>query len=165
MLAAETEGRTGRIEGQRARTRECKRMAPLKTLLDDGHIEPLAMRLREIAAEHADAHARMAEEVLTQAEYFTTNAGRMRYPEFREQGFFVGSGVIEAGCKSVIGVRLKRSGMFWTVRGANAIIALRCCRLNGRFEGYWEEGRASRSCLALTFMSHTRPPSRPVKAK
>jgi hypothetical protein len=137
----------------------------MKTLLDDGHIEPLAMRLREIAAEHADAHARMAEEVLTQAEYFTTNAGRMRYPEFREQGFFVGSGVIEAGCKSVIGVRLKRSGMFWTVRGANAIIALRCCRLNGRFEGYWEEGRASRSCLALTFMSHTRRSIRSCRGK
>jgi hypothetical protein len=42
--------------------------------------------------------------------------------------------MIEAGCKTVIGSRLKQSGMFWTVRGANAIIALRCCHLNGRFE-------------------------------
>jgi hypothetical protein len=62
----------------------------------------------------------------------------MRYPKFRAQGLFVGSGVIEAGCKTVIGARLKRSGMFWTVRGANAIIALRCCRLSNRFEDYWE---------------------------
>ena len=54
---------------------------------------------------------------------------------------FVGSGVIEAGCKAVIGSSLKLSGMFWTVRGANAIIALRCCRLNGRFEDYWEEAQ------------------------
>ncbi len=46
--------------------------------------------------------------------------------------------MIEAGCKTVIGARLKRSGMFWTVRGANAIIALRCCRLSGNFEDYWE---------------------------
>ena len=46
--------------------------------------------------------------------------------------------MIEAGCKTVIGARLKRSGMFWTVRGANAIIALRCCRLSGKFEDYWE---------------------------
>ena len=52
----------------------------------------------------------------------------MRYPEFRRQGLFVGTGVIEAGCKTLIGGRLKRSGMFWTVRGANAVIALRCCR-------------------------------------
>ncbi len=37
--------------------------------------------------------------------------------------------------------QLKQSGMFWTVRGANAIIALRCCRLSGRFEDYWEARR------------------------
>ena len=61
----------------------------------------------------------------------------MRYPEFRRQHLFVGSGFIEAGCKTVIGSRLKKSGMFWTVRGANAILALRCCLLNGRFEDYW----------------------------
>jgi hypothetical protein len=62
----------------------------------------------------------------------------MRYPKFRRQHPFVGSGVIEAGCKTVIGSRLKQSGMFWTVRGANAIIALGCCHLNGRFEEYWK---------------------------
>ncbi len=62
---------------------------------------------------------------------------------FRRQHLFVGSGVIEAGCKSVIGSRLKQSGMFWTVRGANAILALRCSHLNGRFEDYWEGRRAA----------------------
>ena len=65
-------------------------------------------------------------------------AARMRYPIFRAQGLFVGSGVVEAGCKTVVATRLKRSGMFWTVGGANAIIALRSCRLSGRFEDYWE---------------------------
>ncbi len=54
---------------------------------------------------------------------------------------FVGTGVMEAGCKTVIGCRLKQCGMFWTVRGANAI-ALRCCWLSGRFEDYWEARRA-----------------------
>jgi hypothetical protein len=58
-------------------------------------------------------------------------------------GADIGSGVIEAGCKTVIGSRLKRSGMFWTVRGANAILALRCSHLNGRFEDYWEGRRAA----------------------
>jgi hypothetical protein len=62
----------------------------------------------------------------------------MRYPEFRAQHLFIGSGVIEAGCKTIIGSRCKQSGMFWTVRGANAILALRCCHFNGRFEDYWE---------------------------
>jgi hypothetical protein len=63
--------------------------------------------------------------------------------EVTSQHLFIGSGVIEAGCKTVIGYRLKQSGMFWTIRGANAIIALRCCHLNGRFETYWEERRAA----------------------
>ena len=53
------------------------------------------------------------------------------------------SGVIEAGCKTVIGSRLKQSGMFWTLRGANAILALRYSYLNGRFEDYWEGRRAA----------------------
>ncbi len=57
----------------------------------------------------------------------------MRYPRFRKQGLFCVSGVIDAGCKTVIGSRLKQSGMFWTLRGANAIIALRCTRLSGKF--------------------------------
>ena len=116
---------------------------PLKELLDDGKIEPLVARLHEIAAEHAVTAPGLKDEILTEAEYFETNASRMRYPEFRAQGLFVGSGVIEAGCKTVIGSRLKQSGMFWTVRGANDVIALRCCRLNGRFEDYWEQSRAA----------------------
>jgi len=118
-------------------------MIPLRDLLDDGKIEPLVTHLREIATAHADAPTGLAQEVLKEAEYFATNARRIRYPEFRQKGLFVGSGVVEAGCKSVIGSRLKRSGMFWTVRGANAIIALRCCRINGRFEDYWEQDRVA----------------------
>jgi hypothetical protein len=77
-----------------------------------------------------------------EAEYFDSNRDRMRYPEFRKKNLFVRSGVIEAGCKTVIGSRLKQSVMFWTVRGANAIIPLRCCCISARFQDYWEE-RAS----------------------
>ena len=84
------------------------------------------------------ANAELARLVRNEADYFQRNAERMRYPAFRAQALFVGSGVVEAGCKTVIASRLKRSGMFWTVRGANAIIALRCSRLSRRFEDYWE---------------------------
>ncbi|SPE38985.1 conserved hypothetical protein [Candidatus Sulfopaludibacter sp. SbA3] len=115
----------------------------MKGLLDAGEIEQLVARLRGIAAEQTDAHPGMTVEILKEAEYVATNASRMNYPQLRAMGLFAGSGVIEAGCKAVIGARLKRSGMFWTVRGANAIIALRCCRLNGRFEDYWEEARVA----------------------
>jgi len=95
-----------------------------KRLLDKGEIEKLGS-LRSIVSTHAE----VLEKIRAETEYFERNAARMRYPNFRRQHLFVGSGVIEAGCKTVIGSRLKRSGMFWTVRGANVIIALRCCHL------------------------------------
>ena len=106
-------------------------------LLDNGKMKRLTVALKEIA----DNHPEVAEKFRTETEYFRQNAKRMRYPKFRRLHLFVGSGVIEAGCKSVIGKRLKQSGMFWTVDGANAIIALRCCMLNDRFEDYCEERR------------------------
>jgi hypothetical protein len=105
--------------------------------LDKGKIEKLVLALRSIDSQNPE----VADKIRTEAEYFERNAARMRYPAFRRQHLFVGSGVIEAGCKTVIGSRLKQSGMFWTVRGANAIIALRCCHLNGQFEDYWEVRR------------------------
>jgi hypothetical protein len=70
--------------------------------------------------------------------YIRTNRDRMRYDEFHAAGLCTSSAVVESGCKRVIGLRLKQGGMFWTVNGANAIIGLRCCRLSGRFENFWE---------------------------
>ena len=106
--------------------------------LDDGKIEPPVNDLRAQGADRLD----LAEEIEKEANYFERNAARMHYPKFRQQGLFVGSGVIEAGCKTLIGSRLKRSGMFWTVRGANAVIAVRCCRHSREFDDYWESRRA-----------------------
>ena len=74
--------------------------------------------------------------------YFRKNAEGMRYGEFRRQGLFVATGVMEAGCRTLVGQRLAQSGMFWTLRGANAIIALRCCILSGLFEDFWEQRAA-----------------------
>jgi hypothetical protein len=62
----------------------------------------------------------------------------MRYPEFHEQGLCTSTGVVEAACKVMIGTRLKRAGMHWTVNSANAIIALRCSKLSGCYEDFWE---------------------------
>lgn len=106
-----------------------------KRWLDKGKIGNLVASLREIQTADAD----LARKFHSEANYFASNAARMNYPKFRKQHLFVGSGVIEAGCKTVIAHRLKQSGMFWTVRGANAIIALRCCRLSRRFEDYWAD--------------------------
>jgi len=110
-----------------------------KRFLDKGKIKKLVVALRAIHP----TNGQVAEKIRSEADYFERNAQRMCYPKFRRQHLFVGSGVIEAGCKTVIGSRLKQSGMFWTVRGANAILALRCSHLNGSFEDYWEERRAA----------------------
>ena len=107
-------------------------------MLDEGKIEDLVAALRSIDSSSSE----LAEKIRTEAGYFANHAERMRYPQFRSQHLFVGTGVIEAGCKTVIGSRCKQSGMFWTVRGANAILALRCQLFNGRFEDYWEARRA-----------------------
>jgi hypothetical protein len=110
-----------------------------KRWLDKGKITKLVASLHSIQTPDAE----LAKKIRTEADYFAANAVRMNYPKFRKQHLFVGSGVIEAGCKTVIGHRLKQSGMFWTLAGANSILALRCSHLNGRFEDYWESRRAA----------------------
>lgn len=102
--------------------------------LNTGQVDTIVNLLRQFPTRKPE----LRELLRAEAGYFERNKHRMRYRMFRKQGLFFGSGVIEAGCKTVIGSRLKQSGMFWTVRGANAIIALRCCRLSREFDDYWE---------------------------
>jgi hypothetical protein len=103
--------------------------AELLALLDAGDIDGLIDAVRVMAAGLGEEAAAV---ITRELGYFKDNAHRMRYADFRRAGLFVGSGVIEAGCKSVIAQRLKQSGMFWSVAGANAIIALRCRELSGK---------------------------------
>jgi Uncharacterised protein family (UPF0236) len=102
--------------------------------LDAGKVETILGALRRLKSPDDTVQKQIEKQI----HYFQANAERMRYAEFRRQGLFVGSGVIEAGCKTIVGLRLKQSGMKWTVRGANAIIALRCLDLSGRWEEFWE---------------------------
>ena len=103
--------------------------------LDDGKIDDVLAALR--------VHAGANDEARKCLGYVTANRQRMRYPEFRAQRLCTSTGVLEAGCKTAIGTRLKRAGMHWTVTGADAIIALRCCVLSGRFEDFWERRSAA----------------------
>ena len=101
--------------------------------LDAGDVEALVTSMRRLRP-----HAHKAQEEIRKAiDHFQNNAERMRYADFRRQGLFVGSGIVEAGCKT-IGLRLRQSGMRWTVQGANAILTLGCCQLSGRWEEFWE---------------------------
>jgi len=78
---------------------------------------------------------------LKQIAYFESNTNRMRYAEYQARGLFIGSGVIEAGCKTVIGQRLKQSGMFWGVAGAQNVLDIRCLLENRQFGLFWEQYR------------------------
>jgi len=98
--------------------------------LDEGRLKCLMQALHRHAGQH-----KVARDCIR---YVWNNRRRMRYPKFHQQGFCTSTGVVEAGCKVVVGTRLKRAGMHWTVKGANAIIALRCSKLSGRFEDFWE---------------------------
>jgi len=98
--------------------------------LDTGQIGALLLALR--------THAPASEEARNCIKYIENNRHRMRYPEFRAAGLCTSTGVVEAGCKVAIGTRCKRTGMHWTVAGVDAIVALRCCKLSGRFEDFWE---------------------------
>jgi hypothetical protein len=85
--------------------------------------------------------------------YFVRNVGRMQYGTFRAAGYFIGSGVVEAGCKTVIGARCKQSGMFWSEAGAENILALRCIHSSRRLDDYWKhrlnDHAARNDCLPL----------------
>lgn len=107
--------------------------------LDAGEVEAVIGALGRARPKDSAQQADLEREV----NYFRNNAERMRYADFRKRGMFVGSGVVEAGCKTVVGQRLKRSGMHWTVRGANAIIALRCLIFSGHWEAFWESRAAA----------------------
>lgn len=106
--------------------------------LDNGEIEKIAEEARSALPKDEAA----AKEACTAIGYFETNKERMRYGTFIEQGLFVGSGVIESACRTIVGQRLKQAGMEWTISGANAILALRALEQSGRTEDYWE-ARAS----------------------
>jgi hypothetical protein len=70
--------------------------------------------------------------------YFVNNVERMQYGTFRRKGYFIGSGVVEAGCKTVVGARCKQSGMFWSRPGAENILALRCIHTSRRLDQFWK---------------------------
>jgi hypothetical protein len=114
-----------------ATSAEAKPWATVRcTELDDGKLQAIISALRP--------HIGSCNDAAKCATYIIRNRRRMRYPTFHAQGLCTSTGVLEAGCKVAIGTRLKRAGMHWSVSGANAIIALRCAKLSGRFEDFWE---------------------------
>ncbi|MDT5258861.1 MAG: hypothetical protein QOD10_3941 [Mycobacterium sp.] len=102
--------------------------------LDAGDIETLVAETERLHRQLSDNTAHDTAKALA---YFKTNAHRMRYTYFRDHGMFIGSGTVEAGCKAVIGQRLKLSGMRWNIPGATGILTLRCHQASNRWQYIW----------------------------
>ena len=104
-----------------------------KKEMREGKIKPIMASAEKLAPE------KIQEEAQRQLNYFRNNLDAMRYDEFRSRGMFIGSGVIEAGCKSVVGKRCKQSGMFWNEQGAENILTLRIAKQNGNYDAIWTD--------------------------
>jgi hypothetical protein len=72
------------------------------------------------------------------ARYYYRNRSRMRYDEYLEKGFPIGSGSVEGACKNLIKDRMERSGMRWTIKTAEAMVKMRAAYLSGDFDEYWD---------------------------
>ncbi len=120
-----------------------------RRLLNDKVEELIAETRRECAGQSK----RQAAAVKKALGYFVRNAHRMQYGTYRKAGYFIGSGVVEAGCKTVIGARCKQSGMFWSEAGAENILALRCIHSSQRSDEFWKhrlnDHAARNDCLDL----------------
>ena len=109
-------------------------------LLSHGQIEELVQMIAKLPAIPAlpDASRSIPE---MEADYFLSNAQRMRYPTFRAKGMHIGSGIAEAACKTVVSTRAKKSGMCWTPDGLDAVLALRTAVLNQSYNSFWDPSR------------------------
>ena len=119
-------------------TKACKEWAGkrIKHLLE-GKVELVISSLSELFSSNPD----IAEEISDNITYFTNNKERMRYNQYRERGYHIGSGTVESACKHVVGQRLKQAGMRWSVRGADAILQLRILWKNGEWDRFWADRR------------------------
>ena len=108
--------------------------ATLISYLDKGDINAMTRVI-------ADLHLKpgLANKIDTQLDYFRRNAHRMRYDVYKAKGWFVGSGQVEAACKTVVAVRAKQSGMRWTIKGLDPIITLRALHQSGRDHLIWDQ--------------------------
>lgn len=109
------------------------RFARWKKRMRDGEIRQVIAEAGKLATDQN------REETQRRLNYFRNNLDAMRYDVFRSKGMFIGSGVIEAGCKTVVGDRCKKSGMFWSEQGAENILTLRIAKQNGNYNAIWTD--------------------------
>ena len=122
----ETEGTSPKVE---------RWVKATEAFLYAGDIQEVIARIRALAI----GNASVAESLETQAGYFRKHANRMQYQTFVENGYHIGSGVIESACKHVVAERCKQAAMKWSTPGINAILFWRCLLKNGAWDEFWDK--------------------------
>lgn len=126
--------------GKENEVRNKRRRDYWKKLLSHNGVERIIKQARKEALKQGKV-----QEVETALGYFVNNVSRMQYGTFRAKKYFIGSGVIEAGCRTVIGKRCKQSGMFWGEPGADKVLAFRCIHASRRLDSFWKDRLNSRA--------------------
>lgn len=115
-----------------------------KEQMEKDEVQAVIDGLNKRVAQLGQTSAQTLEKIQEKIRYLENNKDKMKYGTFRKQGLFYGSGVVEAGCRSVVGKRLKQSGMYWSESGAENILALRCALMGNRWEECWDQINNSR---------------------
>ena len=110
-----------------------------KEQMQKDEVQAVIDTMKKRAAQLGETCTETAQKIEEKIGYLENNKDKMKYGTFREQGLFYGSGVVEAGCRAVIGKRLKQSGMFWSQSGAENILALRCALMGNRWDECWDQ--------------------------
>lgn len=104
------------------------------TQLMNGKVEAVISSFSELSCSDGD----VADEIQSNITYFTNNKDRMRYNQYKANGYQIGSGTVESACKHIVSQRLKQAGMTWSIQGADAIIQLRILWKNGEWHKFWD---------------------------
>jgi hypothetical protein len=119
-----------------------------KQQMEKDQVQDVIDGMNKRVAQLEETSAETVEKIQEKIQYLENSKEKMKYGTFHAQGLFYGSGVIEAGCRAVIGKRLKQSGMFWSQPGAENILALRCALMSSRWDECWDQINNSRQFRA-----------------
>lgn len=119
------------LEGAKVKTR----MRQWTRWLLQDRIDKIITQGRQLASQGSEDRDGVQE----QLGFLERHQHRMLYGTYRSKGWFIGSGVVEAGCRTVVGKRLKQSGMFWSEEGAACVLNFRTLLLSQRFDAFWTD--------------------------
>lgn len=116
-------------------------------LLNEDLAPHAILRSADYYLEHNKRSKAARADALRERTFFRRNKHRMTYADFRRRGLPIGSGVVEAACKSIVKSRLCRSGMRWTRKGGQHILHLRAHIKSGRWDDFWDAYKTLRTTV------------------